>query len=152
MIERVQTLKALGECIDLAGAKFYEEGKLPGQFIPDVFKQNWIKLLSAGMGAMWVSKRGGRPVGALGGLIYPDINDNELVVMEAFWYVLPEFRGHWDSIRLYQHFEKWAIERQAKRILMVRYEATSGTQLEAFYERNGYRPIEKVFVKDLAWQ
>ncbi len=154
MIERVETLAGLDEVVALSGKRFFEEGQIVGSFVPEIFRDNWTRMLSAGIGAMWVSRQNGIATGALGAIIYPDVNDNELVATEAFWYVLPEHRGKMDSIRLFQHFEKWAMTREANRILMVHYLNTGSDKLVSFYQRNGYRSIETFFVKEVKsqWQ
>jgi GNAT superfamily N-acetyltransferase len=130
------------------GVSFFAEGKLPGALDTAVAERNWRMLIESGAGAIFAIRGAdGRVVGALGALIYPDLNDGALVATEAFWYVLPEHRG--SGLRLLQTFETWAQARGARRLIMVHLSGLMPDKLETFYQRRGYRAIEKHYLKEV---
>ena len=129
------------------GAAFYAEGKLPGKFIPDVFVKTWAGLLASGAGAIFCLMAGGVCNGAIGGVLYNDPNDGELVATDFFWFVKPEHRGG-HGLRLLGLFEGWASASGAKRILMVHLATLQPEVLGKLYERRGYRKTETIYVKE----
>lgn len=138
------TLADLPAIIEL-GRSFYAEGNLPGRVEPEQVKRSWNLFLATGQGALFVLERDGAVVGALGALIYPDMNDGDLVATEAFWYVMPEHRG--GGIALFNAFEAWASAAGAKRLMMVHLLDLMPKALEKFYIKKGYRPIEIHYIK-----
>lgn len=150
MIERVteiatvpdDELKALGEA-------FVAEAKYPGSFKVDVFKRNWSMILGKQMGAMWVIRGDYKIVGALGAILHPDINDDQLVAQEAFWFVAPEHRGGTTGIRLLNEFELWAVMHAAKRILTAHLHTSMPDKVAKIFERRGYQAAETCYIKPL---
>ncbi len=129
------------------GAKFYAESGLPGRFVPDVFEASWRQFYSIGMGQIFKLEVDGQIVGAIGGMVYPDPNDADLVASEMFWFVDPAARG--GGIRLFSAFEDWAKQRGAKRIAMIHLQSLAPEALERLYLRKGYRKIESHYFKTL---
>lgn len=129
------------------GLKFYAESGLPGRFVPSVFEASWTKFYGLGMGQIFKLEEDGKVVGAIGGMIYPDPNDGDLVASEMFWFVEPEARG--GGIRLFIAFENWAKERGAKRIAMIHLQSLAPEALERLYFRKGYRKTESHYFKTL---
>jgi hypothetical protein len=130
------------------GKSFFEEKGLPGSFNRDVFVSTWKKLIEANVGALWVIKDEGKVVGALGGTIYPDPNDGELVAQEAFWYVDHERRHGVEPIRLFLNFEAWAKTIGAKRLIMVAL-INSDVRIGKLYEARGYKAVETIYLKNV---
>jgi hypothetical protein len=128
------------------GASFFREKGLPGSFNRETFIKTWKRLLEANFGALWVVKEGDKIVGAMGGTLYPDPNDGELVAQEMFWYIAEDHRNSIDAIRLFMHFEAWAKAMEAKRILMVAL-LNSPLKIDSFYKARGYTPVETHYVK-----
>lgn len=148
-IERITDLRQVpDESLQWLGESFYGEGKLPGKFVLENFKASWGKLIAADIGALWVLQREGALVGAIGGVIYPDINDGQPVAMETFWYVAEAHRGGMGGIRLMRDFELWAGMKGAKRIIMAYIFSSMPESVKHFYERDGYRPMEMWYVKE----
>jgi GNAT superfamily N-acetyltransferase len=129
------------------GQRFYEEGRLPGRFIPGTFCRTWEQLLQTGAGGLFLLPDGGLPVGAIGGVLYPDPNDGALVATECFWFVHPQFRGR--GLELLEAFESWARDRGAQRIIMVLLHNLMPEQLSALYRRRGYTAVETHYVKGM---
>jgi GNAT superfamily N-acetyltransferase len=130
------------------GKLFFEEGKLPGKLIPDVFVRTWTSFLASGTGGILLLENDGLPIGMLGFLKYPDINDGETVMSETFWYVKPDQRG--GGIRLLRKFEETAREQGAKRVMMAHLKSLMPEELAHLYVRRGYQPTETNYLKVLS--
>lgn len=129
----------LPECAAL-GLSFYEEGDLPGKFIPEVFTENWKDFFHMGIGRILGAWEDGRLVGVVGGVLSPDVNDGELVANEMFWYVLPGSRGV--GLKLLANYLHLMREAGAKRLTLVHLCGLMPDKLERFYERLGLKPLE----------
>jgi GNAT superfamily N-acetyltransferase len=142
----LQDIKLVSEDI---GKLFYSELELPGGFKIDVFIHNWQMLIANNIGVMWKLVLEGKPVGFLGGVLMPDVNNGELVATEMFWYVHPAHRKSLWSIKLFLTFEKWAKDIGAKRIVMAHLMNEDGHKLGKFYLRKGFKPVETHYSKTL---
>lgn len=129
------------------GQEFFAEGKLPGRLVPGVFCETWERLYAADMGVIFALWRDGGIIGAIGGAVYPDPNDGELVAMEFFWFVTAEARGR--GLALLSRFEAWAKERGAVRIAMIHLNNLQPARLCELYHRRGYREIETHYIKEI---
>ena len=130
-----------------AGHLFFEEGKLPGGLNPDVFVATWKKLISTGVGVVFVLIGESGPQGFLGAVTYPDLFNGDKVAVENYWFVLPEFRGR--GILLLNEFERWAKAEGCKRVSMVHLQRLQPDRLKELYESRGYQHIESAYVKSL---
>lgn len=117
-----------------------------GAHIPDDeahCRQVIEQLLSVGV--VVVAERDGALIGMLGGMVYPHFVTARITATEAFWWVEPHMRGARVAKDLLEAFAAWAIERGAAVIeLGSRHE-----KLDRFYERLGYRAVERVFQKEV---
>lgn len=146
MIRKLQSSE-VGLCIE-GGGMFSDEGKLPGGFIPEVFRDTWMNLIDRGIGVIFGSFGDDGVIhGALGAVKCPDPFNGDLICVENFWYVIPEYRG--SGIRLLKQFEAWAKEQGAKRVAMIHLLQLSPKELEHLYIRLGYQPIEVNYIKNL---
>lgn len=136
----------LGKISEL-GDEFFEEGKIPTQFIPDTFKKTWSGLIKSDMGVIFVMHSNGIPVGILGGVKYPDPNSGELMASEFFWFVRKGHRGH--GTKLLKKFEYWAKEQGAKKIIMMHLSSLMPEKIKKYYERIGYSEIETHYLKEI---
>lgn len=144
----LDTLKVLADA-NMIGESFFKECGLPGKFKYVAFLHNWTLFLEKNIGAMWAFLKDGKPVGLLGGILAPDMNDGELLAVETFWYVMPEHRNSMESIKLLMVFELWARDVGAKRIMMAHLLSSMPEKLASYYEKRGYRPLEINYVKEL---
>lgn len=152
MIQRISDItRENPDHINRLGVSFYSEGGLPGQFKLGYFLNNWAKVIAKDVGALWKLTLDDQLVGAIGGIIFPDMNDGELVATETFWYVDKQYRGGTGGIRLLQEFENWAMSREVRRLLMTHIVGVMPDNLEPFYQKRGYRLFEKCYVREL-WQ
>ena len=146
---RPLSIDELDSCIE-GGKAFYEQSCLPGKFVPELFIENWKRLFDLNIAVIigaFVDPNIS-PSGAIGGIIYPDVNDGVLVATEMFWFVNPLERNKYLGVRLFREFEQWALSKGAKRIIMVAL-ATNGTNVSRFYELHGFRMLETQFIKEI---
>lgn len=136
----------VGLCLE-AGQVFFDESKVPGGFDANVFCENWRGLIERGTGVILVAFENSIPTGALGAILAPDLFNNDVVAIEAFWYVIGEHRGQ--GMRLLVAFEKWAKGQGAKRVAMIHLESLTPSVLRRVYERFGYKLIESHYVKSI---
>ena len=80
--------------------------------------------------------------GAIGGIIGPHpFNHAQPIADEFFWW--SEGR---EGLRLLEAYENWARERGAV-IRMTALEAVEPERMKRFYERRGYQPLERAYVR-----
>jgi GNAT superfamily N-acetyltransferase len=130
------------------GPKFWSESKLPGDFKPEVFVENWKKIIAKDQGCIIFNQdeKGGIN-GAIGLLVYQDINDGELVMQEAFWFVSPESRGF--GLRLLKKAEEIAKMINVRRFVMTHLLNGYADQLSRLYPRMGFKALEINYIKHL---
>ena len=137
----------LEELLPMAHA-FYEESKSGGTFSEERWLTQWKFLIDSNAGFILAYARGNRPVGSIGGMLAPHPNEDETICMEAFWYFLPEERGKGIApIKLMKKYEQVAKERGAGLISMACLDHLDSGRLSNLYEKMGYRPIERSFLK-----
>lgn len=139
----IDELPRLTECAH----SFFKESGLPGTFNDAHFMATWSVMLRNHQSVIFAVEDSGKFVGAFGANAYPDILTGDLVANEMFWYVLPEFRGA--GLKLLRAYETWALKLGCKRIFMVHLASLDADRLEQYYQRRGYRLIEKLYAKDL---
>ncbi len=129
------------------GPRFYAEGNLPGEFVPEIFVASWTALIERGLGFIVGLFKDSKLCGCLGAAVTKCLNSGATVANEMFWFVLPEARG--DSLRMVAAYEKEAKERGAVRCSMALLKGLQPEALGAFYERRGYAPFEVAYSKEL---
>lgn len=72
---------------------------------------------------------------------------NDRVAAELAWWVDEDKRGSRDSFLLFKAYEDWALRVGAKIKQMAMLDDV--TNLAAFYEKQGYRPAERSYIKDV---
>lgn len=80
--------------------------------------------------------------GALGGMVAPHpFNHAQPIADELFWW--SEGR---EGLRLLEAYEEWAAARGAV-VRMTALEAVNPERMKRFYERRGYQPLERAYVR-----
>lgn len=86
--------------------------------------------------------------GAAGALVFPMYwNRYEMVAQELFWFLRPEYRNGSTGIKLLFALENAARAQGAKRIMMLCLDALEGDRVASIYQRLGYAPQERTYVK-----
>lgn len=129
------------------GAKFFAESNLPGTIKAEIFEKNWRFLIDKGMGKIFGVYEQDKLVGALGAIIAPDLNDGELCVTEAFWFIAEAKRG--EGVKLLLHFMKYAKEIGCVRVNMVHLFNSHADKLSKLYLRMGFSPVETHYNKNI---
>ena len=124
-----------------------KEGKVPGQFSPEVFIKNWTMLMNLGTGFILGLYQDDELIGALGSIIINDINHGKPIANEVFWFVHPDKRG--PGIRLLKAYEEEAKARGAILCTMAHLNHLQPETLGELYRRRGYHPVETVYLKEL---
>lgn len=80
--------------------------------------------------------------GAIGGLVAPHpFNHAQPIADELFWW-----SEGFEGLRLLQAYEEWAASHGAI-IRMTALEAVEPERMKRFYERRGYQPLERAYVR-----
>lgn len=132
-------------CVD-GGRQFYQEAKLPGEFVPEAFCTNWRNLIATGRGAIIGLFDGPDIGGALGGILAPELCNWDTIAVEAFWFMIPGRRG--SGLRLLMEFERWAKVKGCQRAAMIHLESLN-PRLAEIYVRLGYSLVERHYLKTL---
>lgn len=113
--------------------------------------RRWLDLMSE-LGVLLVAELDGAPVGMAGGIYSPFVfNDRHKVGAEVMWWVEPEHRGSGVGGELLDLLEQCAAEAGCIRWSMMAIEDGSIDRVAAMYQRAGYRPAERTFVKVPTW-
>ena len=80
-------------------------------------------------------------VGILAGYIAPQFFTGVRLAQELFWYVAPEHRGSFASLKMLDLFEEWAKEKKVFGITMVSL-AKGSDSVPRLYAKRGYVGIE----------
>lgn len=86
-------------------------------------------------------------VGLIAGsvIVYP--GSGEQAFVESIWYVRKEYRSN--GMKLLETLEAWCIANGIKNLVMALMESDKAAKIGRFYERCGYRPFERQYVKNL---
>lgn len=93
----------------------------------------------------------GSPVhGMAGVLVYPAyFNTSRIAAQELFWWVDPDARRSGAGRALLGAIEAYARQAGAHTLTMICLDDVDGDRVAAFYRSEGYRPLERNFVKVL---
>lgn len=129
------------------GEVCYRELGFGRPFNKEHFVKSWESMYIAKVGIIFVAIWNEQKVGVIGGVLYIDPFDQNTVVQELIWYILPEHRNYWTASHLLVAFEEWSRKQGAKYIRVMAPEAKKG--LGKMLERNGYRYLEQVYEKEV---
>ena len=139
----IDDLPGLKDCAE----EFYASSKFLRGFNLEMFVKVWTGLIESGSGVIFGLRDKGVIVGAIGGLVFPDLYSGVLRATEMFWFVRGESRG--DGLRLFHALEDWAKMRQCTQIVMVHLSDSMPDRLKGIYERLGFIEMETHFVKEI---
>jgi hypothetical protein len=140
----------LTELLEEIGVSFFEESQFPGVFNSKHWISQWCGVINLNLGYMWLLVLSGKPIGAIGIMVAPDLNDAALCAQESFWYVMPNHRGGMGGMRLKKTVEKFCMSHGIKRLFMGRnHKADPEGKLAGFYEKDGYFPTDTLYCKVL---
>ena len=100
---------------------------------------------------VWIAEKDNKAVGVAGALCYPMyFSPSHRVVQEIWWYLTPEARGTGVGKQMYDAIESWAKEQGATALFMIALEDERSPGMEKLYSRQGFRPMERTFFKEVA--
>lgn len=129
--------------------KFLSEFGHPEPFNPSAFGQFWATLYGADMGRILIAEHAGEIVGALGYSWHPDCYTGAKVIHEQFLWVYPEHRASGVGRELIAAFEAQAKKLGAGWAFLCNLVGLAGEKMDAFYTRNGYQQMERVYWKNM---
>lgn len=133
-------------CLDMC-RRFYDESGVTEQgYSDDAMRQTLAHLIASDDAALFVVDRAGL-VGMAAAVAYPSYFNGTKAAQELFWWVRPEARGGVIGVRLLHALEAWAKERGCVSLTMVCLPIDSPA--EQVYQRSGYRPSERSYMKRL---
>ena len=119
-------------------------------FMPEVFVAKWTELIDNNQGEILVGKReDGSIAGTVGYITFPDINSNQLVGTEMFWFVEPASRNTSLGGRLIKEYEKRATDKGCKRLYITHLKDSMPERLKKFYIKLGYFEVETHYGKEI---
>jgi len=89
-------------------------------------------------------------LGTIGGILEPWLaNPGQRVAAELWWWVDKDVRGSGISQNLISEFEAWAKEKEAAALRMHSLANKRQADLDRFYLKHGFSPVDHVFMKGL---
>ena len=108
----------------------------------------YVDALENPLMALWVAELDGAVVGITGALFYSlYFSPSTKIVQELWWWLNPDARGSGLGKQMFLAIEDWAVAQKASAVFMIALENTDSETMSAVYERFGYRPIERTFMK-----
>jgi GNAT superfamily N-acetyltransferase len=75
------------------------------------------------------------------------------MAQEMWWWLTPSARGTNAGKRMFEQIEAWATEHNVNATFMVALADNRVEKMTKLYERAGYEPMERTFVKgSKTWQ
>lgn len=144
---RAATAHDVDACLDMC-RRFYDESALTElPYDAQAMRKTLAQLIEAEDGALFVAEKSGALVGMAAALAYPAYFNAQKLAQELFWWVDPAARGGVIGIRLLRALERWAKSRGCAALTMICLPIDSPA--ESVYQRSGYRPSERAYIKGL---
>lgn len=93
---------------------------------------------------IFIAESHNEPIGMIGLMRYEHPMSGEVTVSEVMWWMDPAHRGA--GMRLFRLGEAWAKDRGAAVIQMI----APSPEVERFYGRVGYEPVERTYQRRIA--
>jgi GNAT superfamily N-acetyltransferase len=88
--------------------------------------------------------------GLVAAVVFPSFFDGQtLLAQELFWWVAPEHRGSGVAIELLEATELAARQKGCKALLMLCLDGLGADRVARIYERRGYAPTERTYMRKL---
>ncbi|KKN75083.1 hypothetical protein LCGC14_0384570 [marine sediment metagenome] len=113
---------------------------------------DYIKMmLPLDLFAIFVAIEAGWIRGTISGIRYPWLMDmSQVLLMENWWWVDPDYRGSGMQKRLEAELIAWGKEGGASRLIMVVSEGlTKKDALRRYYGRKGFEPMETHYIREI---
>lgn len=125
-----------------------------GEIIPfdeEAFKIFYTNAMANPDLGAWIAEYDGKAIGGAGALAFPMyFNPAYVSVQEIWWWLEPEARGKGAGKAMYREIEQWAESKGAKALIMVALENGKTHKFEHLYARQGFKPMERTFFREVA--
>lgn len=112
----------------------------------DYTHRAYLDLMTRGVARIFIAETDDKQIqGAIGFIISNDFHNGKKIAIETFWFVDPTYRGI--GKELFNIFESTAKEMGCKKLAMIHLADSYPDSLEAFYLKNGYKLLEKHYIK-----
>ncbi len=103
---------------------------------------------------VWCADKDGKMVGICGAIRYPlYFSPEHTVVQELWWWLTPEARGSGAGQAMFDTIKEWADDNGAAALFMIALDDDRVEKTSKFYQRAGFKPMERTFVKGTdTWQ
>lgn len=130
--------------------EFGRAAGLPEPFASeDEFCSIWDGIVDADAGVTILALDNGRIAGCLGALFSPRVYWSGGMATETFFWVRPRYRGGLTAARLLRQFEVEAKGRGCAVACVGHKSQFRAEEMERFYKRFGYSPLEVMYQKEL---
>lgn len=137
----------VGLCVT-GGHRFAKEAGNPKYFNAAHFMATWPGIIARDDGFILGMFDGEKLAGALAAIIGPDLLGGVKTITEAFWFALPEYRGH--GMLLLDEVERLAREAAGIEVLgMIHLCNLHPKAMTRIYERRGFKEVEHHFIKSV---
>src|SRR4029077_3329717 len=143
---RVLTLDEMKTDFQLGGA-CYRELQFGRPLDVDHMLVLWSHFYATKTGVVLVYEKDDEKVGVIGGVVYIDPFDKNLVSQELLWYVRPERRSFQVAQALRVGFEEWSRKQGARYVRCAVPDQKA--PLAKLLVRERYRHLEAVYEKEL---
>jgi GNAT superfamily N-acetyltransferase len=109
--------------------------------------KKYESLFDAGIGHMFGMRIDGKVVGGFGCVHAESFHYPTKMLIETFWFVLPEYRGR--GKELLEAFESLSRELNCDQRVMVHLSDSMPESLERLYTKMGYKLVEKCYVMEV---
>jgi GNAT superfamily N-acetyltransferase len=109
--------------------------------------KKYESLFDLGIGHVFGMRIDGKVVGGLGCVQTDSFHSPAKMLIETFWFVLPEYRGR--GKELLEAFESLSRELKCDQVVMVHLSDSMPEILERLYTKMGYKLVEKCYVKEV---
>jgi GNAT superfamily N-acetyltransferase len=143
---RTATLEDLDACLVMCKRFYDESGVVEVGYSEDKMRETLRSLMDNPDACLLVAEKGALK-GMAAAIAYPAYFNGAKVAQELFWWVDPACRGGVAGIKLLRALEDWSKSVGAAALTMVCLPIDSPA--ESVYQRSGYRPSERSYMKRL---
>lgn len=128
------------------GREFFDSLQYPeaGKYNPNFVSATFSNLIDMRDGVLLVDDNVN---GAVGALIYPFYMTGRRTAQELFWWVDPGHRGIGKNLLV--ALEEYVKSEGVTSLVMLAMESSEPDRVGKVYERAGYRPMERTYIKEL---
>lgn len=134
------------------GKKFHEEALVDKGlgYVPTDLIRYYVTMMESPIAVFLVAEDEGIVVGSIGGMIVPwNMDFSQLILLEQWWWVDPEYRGAKVALDLEEGFARWGKDNGANKIIMVSINLQREETVKRYYRRKGYKYLETHFIKGI---